>query len=112
MGRKVGGCCVPFLGELGPHLTQCGLGRGLYVRTKWHLDTSSRLATTDMGRKSGSTVPFLGEELGPHLKQSNVACAEAYLHIKWHPNPSNRLATADMGPKLGAVPLWGSWLPL
>jgi len=31
MGRKQGkGCCAPFLGgEMGPHLTQCGLGRGL-----------------------------------------------------------------------------------
>jgi len=23
------GCCAPFAGELGPCLTQCGLGRGL-----------------------------------------------------------------------------------
>ena len=30
MGQKVGGCCAPFCGErLGPHLTHCGLGRGL-----------------------------------------------------------------------------------
>jgi len=30
MGRKEGGgCCPPFAGELDPHLTQCGLGRGL-----------------------------------------------------------------------------------
>jgi len=35
---------------VGPHLTQCLLGRGL-LPTKWHLDSSSRLATTDMGRK-------------------------------------------------------------
>jgi len=29
-GRKVGDCCAPFRwGELGPHLTQCSLGRGL-----------------------------------------------------------------------------------
>jgi len=30
-GRKVGmGCCAPFSGgELGPHLTQCRLGRDL-----------------------------------------------------------------------------------
>ena len=27
-GPKIGGC-APFLGELGPYLTQCGLGRGL-----------------------------------------------------------------------------------
>jgi len=29
MGRKVGGLLCPFLGELGPHLTQCGFGRDL-----------------------------------------------------------------------------------
>jgi len=28
MGRKQGGCCAPFARELGPHLTQCRLGRG------------------------------------------------------------------------------------
>ena len=30
MGRKVGGATVPlYVGKLGPHLTQCGLGRDL-----------------------------------------------------------------------------------
>ena len=44
-GRKVEGLLCPFLwGELGPHLTQCGLGRA-YLRTKWHLDPPNRLAT-------------------------------------------------------------------
>jgi len=41
MGRKWGGgLCPPFWGEraLGPHVTQCGLGRGLLL-TKWHLDS-------------------------------------------------------------------------
>jgi len=45
------------------HVTQCGLGRGLYLRTKWHLEASSRLATTNMGRKVGA-VPFNGMWLG------------------------------------------------
>jgi len=27
-GPKRRGYCAPFTGELGPHLTQCGLGRG------------------------------------------------------------------------------------
>ena len=35
-GPKIGGCCAPFYGELGPHLTQCGLGRG--PPPKWHHD--------------------------------------------------------------------------
>jgi len=30
MGRKLGGGCTPLEdGELGPHLSQCGQGRGL-----------------------------------------------------------------------------------
>jgi len=55
MGRKEEGD-VPLSwergGELGPHLTQCDVRR-----TKWHLDPSSRLTTTDMGRKLG-LCPF------------------------------------------------------
>jgi len=57
---------MPLRGELDPHLTQCRLGRA-YVRTKWHLDPSSHLATTDMNRKlGGCSAPFL-RELGLHL---------------------------------------------
>jgi len=47
MGRKwggaaVGGSWVP----LGPHLAQCGLGRGLPLYQVAYLDPSNRLATT------------------------------------------------------------------
>jgi len=53
MGRKVGGAAVPLSGgELGHHLTQCAMGLG-FLRTKWHLDPSSRLATIDMGQIVG-----------------------------------------------------------
>jgi len=40
-----------------------------YFRAMWHLDPSSRLATTDMGQKfgaRGSGYATLGK-LGPHL---------------------------------------------
>jgi len=43
--------------ELGPHLTQCRVNRGAYLRTKWHLDPCSRLAAIDKGRKFGRGVP-------------------------------------------------------
>jgi len=36
-----------------------------YVRTKWHLDPSSHLATTDMGQKLGGLCPFGGEGGSP-----------------------------------------------
>jgi len=51
MGRKEGRD-EPLSEEgAGPHLTQCGLRRGL-PRTKWHLDPCSRL-TTIRGPKLG-----------------------------------------------------------
>jgi len=43
--RNWGGAAVPLsMGELSPHLTQCGGGRGLYLHAKFHLDLSNRLA--------------------------------------------------------------------
>jgi len=67
--------CPPFFGgrgQLRPHLAQCGLGRGLYIRTKWHVDPSSRLVTIDTGRKLGALPPFCGEELDLHLTQCRL----------------------------------------
>jgi len=88
---------------LGPHLTQYRLSRG-YLRIKWHLDPSSRLATVDKGRglyglrqsvrklrEWGLLSPLPWRSWVPI--QHNVALAETYLHTKWHPNPSNRLVT-------------------
>jgi len=37
-----------------------------YLRTKWHLDPSTRLATTGVGRKlGGCCTSFWGKGLGP-----------------------------------------------
>jgi len=44
-GPKLGGCAPLGEGELGPHLTQCGQGRGLPACPVFHLDPSNRLAT-------------------------------------------------------------------
>ena len=53
--------CSPFLaGELGPHVAQCGLGRGLPPYQVTYLDPSSRLTTIDMGRNWGRLCPLLG----------------------------------------------------
>jgi len=61
----------PFRGgELGPRLTQCRLGEA-YLRTKWHLDRSSRLATIDTGLKLGGCASFFGE-LGSYLAQCGL----------------------------------------
>jgi len=51
--RKVGDCYSPYRGELGPHLTQCRLGRGLSAYpVVSYPDSFSRLATIDMDRAS------------------------------------------------------------
>jgi len=44
-----------------------------YLRTEWHLDTSSRLATLDICRKLGAAMPPLfGGGLGPNLTQCRL----------------------------------------
>ena len=87
--RDRGLCPLFGEGERGPHVTHCRLGRGL-PSYRVRLDPSSRLATTDMGRKLG-VVPLWGE-LGPHITQ----CCRGgglYLRSKFHLDPSIRLAT-------------------
>jgi len=63
MGRTEWGV-VPLSGE-GWVPSQYNVARAqAYLHTKWHLDPSSRLATTDVGRKLGAAAPFWGEQ-GP-----------------------------------------------
>jgi len=63
------GRCTAFLGGAGFWSPSDKVaGAEAYLHTKWHLNPSSRLATTDMGRKLGTVPPFLGGgRLGPHL---------------------------------------------
>jgi len=47
-----------------------------YLRTKWHLDTSSSLLTIDTGQKIGEErglCPFWEGELGAHLTQCRLS---------------------------------------
>jgi len=68
MGRKLGGGCASLGDELGPHVTQCGLGRGL-PPYKVDLDPSIRLTTIVWPKIGGAVPPFWGGELGLHLTQ-------------------------------------------
>ena len=63
-GPKIGRLCPFWEGELGPHVTQCGLAEA-YLRTKWHLDQSSSLTSRNLVE---GLFPFR-VELGPHLTQ-------------------------------------------
>jgi len=85
MGRKLVRGCARFLGrELGPHLAQCDLDQGLYLRAECRLDPPSPLTTMDMGRK-------LGRGLCPHSGEG--IAIEAFLHAKFHLDSTNRLST-------------------
>jgi len=72
----VGGCCAPFFwgGELGPHLTQCGMGRGLPL----YPVSSSSIKPFGYNRHGpkiagmGAVPLFGGGELGPHLTQCRL----------------------------------------
>jgi len=64
MGQKLGRRAPPPFcgGELGPHLTQSRLGRGL-LHTKWHLNPSSNLAITEWA-KNWAAVLLWGRGAG------------------------------------------------
>jgi len=70
---KIGELLCPFLGGcMGPHVTQCGLGRGL-PRTKWHLDQRSHFAAIH-GPKLGAVSHFVAErDSHPHLTQCRLS---------------------------------------
>jgi len=101
IGQKLKGA-VPVLG--GGAGSSCNTMRPEarpILCTKWHLDPSRRLATTNMGRNLGGCVPCV-VELGPHLTQ---CCAgrdlPSYQVAFWSIQPfgHNKLSR-----KLGAVP--------
>jgi len=59
-------------GEMGPIKNNVAWAEA-YLRTKWYLHPSSRLATTDTGRKRGwGGVPLFKWELGPHVTQCGL----------------------------------------
>ena len=103
MGRKVAGADVPLsVGELGSHLTQCCLGRGLPAyqvvsrsfQSFGHNRHGLRFIRAQVRepRKWGrAAVPLFVGELGPHLTQCGLR--RSYLRAKCHLDPSSRLAT-------------------
>ena len=64
------GSCAPFRGSCDPIYVAWA---EVYLRTKWHLDPFSHLATIDMGQKLGGRLcHFFWGELGPYLTQSRL----------------------------------------
>ena len=61
--EKLEGYTVPLsVGELSPHLTQCPWAEA-YLRTKWHLDPSNRLATIHHRYRQTDNGPVAQGEL-------------------------------------------------
>jgi len=96
--KRGGGCCAPLAGELGPRLTQCGLGQGLLPYQVASSSIQPFAHNLEMEQKLGLHAPLLG---GAATPCNNVALAEVYLRTEWHLDPSSCLATIDMGQKLG-----------
>jgi len=111
MGRKLGGGRFGK-GDLGPHVTQCGLGPGL---PSYHLDSSSRLVTTEMGRHLEGAVHLRGGAGSASNTMLPGTRPEAYHRTKWHLDPSSRMATTNICRKLrGCAPFWEGklWVPI
>ena len=94
MGQKLKGC-DPFLeeGELGPHLAQCDLGRGLppCQVASWSIQPFGH---NRHWPKSGDSARFSGTGAGsPSNSLTQCGQGEAYLHANFHLDSSNRLAT-------------------
>ena len=71
MGRKVEGAVPIFRGcDLSPSNNVAWAEA--YLRTKWHLEPSRRLATTDMGRKLGVGLPPPWGEAGSPSTTSGI----------------------------------------
>jgi len=69
-GPKIGGGCAP-LGEweLGPHLTQSGQAE-TYLRAKFHLDPSNRLATIHQRHRQDRQTGQRSDSLGRTVLQT------------------------------------------
>jgi len=85
--------CAPLGGELGPHLTQCGLGPRPH-------DPSRSLDTIDMGRKLGPSSPKDGTT--PNLTQTSHVQHVSDLHLKFALRPHHVW-------KYGRHPICGGW---
>ena len=99
-GPTIGWGCALFLGSCIPIEHKVAWAEA-YLHTKWHLSPSSRLATTDIGRKLEDCAPLGEGDLGPHLSMSPRIRSTSI--PKWYPDTCSHLATIDMGLKLGEL---------
>jgi len=90
----------PKIGEVAQHNS---VWTEVYRRTKWHLDTSSRLTTIDIARKmgrGGGYAPFLGSGAGSssHTKSPGLRPTST---------PSGILIRSAVWPQQTLAETWG-----
>jgi len=56
----LGDCCALSMGEMGPHLTQCGLGRGLNSSVPSGILVHTAVCHNTWAEKWGLLCPFFG----------------------------------------------------
>ena len=108
IGRKLGNCAPLGEWELGPHLTQCRLGRGIppYQMASWYIQPFGH---NRHGPKIGGSAPFLGR--GARSPYSTKSPGPRPTSI-----PSGILIHPTIWPQQiwaenwEAVPLWGGEL--
>jgi len=101
----VEGAVSLFVGELGPHLTQCRLGQGRFPYQVVYSCIQPFGHNRHWPKAEDCCAPLGGGRLV--FIKHNVALAESYLHTKWHLDPSGRLATIDMRRKRGCCAPFG-----
>jgi len=125
---KRGGLLCPFPGELGPHLTQCRLRRGLhaYQVVSWCIQPFGHNRTTTTRHHNRFTALFQDHPGEPVPEENSwtlwckgrpteadtatIRLVSRYHSIRTNqfpPPPSPMMATTEMGRKLGDVYLWG-----
>ena len=72
-----------------------------YLRTKWHFDASSHLATIDIGQNLGGCCAPYGGAGFPSNTLWSGPTRTSIVHTKWHVDPSCCLTTTDMDQKVG-----------
>ena len=90
------------LGELGPRITQCGLGQDLLP----YQVASSSIQLFNHNRhdrKLVGSAPFLGMGARSPVHVTQCCLDRGHLPTKWHLDPCSHLVTTVVRPKLWAV---------
>jgi len=76
---ECGCCCASFVGELDPHVTQCGRGRGMqvYLHAKFCLDPSKRLAIVHQRHRRADRIDN-GRPMERINRNQNVGLCPTY----------------------------------